>query len=161
MEEIKEFSNSYVENQRKGFISAILCRLNVKDRLFVREYVKDFAPRRAAEASGFTPDDGNKLIEKPIIKLAIDDIVDYISDNTGIDAEWIMTELADNHRIARQQGNISASNTALKILAQLALIDAMANKRLDHLSSDGSMTPVPHVGPETVKQIAMDLESEV
>ena len=135
--------------------------LSPKKACFVIEYIKDFAARRAAEASGHAPDKGNELLKDPQVQEAIQSVLEYRLEEAGIDGAWILYELIDNHRIARQQGNISASNTALKILAQLAMIDAMANKRLDHLSSDGSMTPAPHTTADVVKQIAMDLEEEV
>lgn len=129
--------------------------------VFVIEYLKDFAPRRAAEAAGYAPEYGAVLIKDWQIQDAIRVELESRLDEAGIDGTWILYELIDNHRIARQQGNINASNTALKILAQLALIDAMANKRLDHLSSDGTMTPAPQMDSKTIKQIIMDIEKEV
>ena len=138
-----------------------LTRLPRKEALFVIEYVKDCAPRRAAEASGYAADTGYELLKRDEIDEAIHHVFQERMEEAGIDATWLLYELIDNHRIARQQGNISASNTALKILAQLAMIDAMASKRLDFLSSDASMTPVPHIDAATVKQISQDLEEEV
>lgn len=98
---------------------------------FVVEYTKDFATRRAAEASGFSPDMGYKLLEEELIQDAIQEIVIERVENAGIDAQWLLQELVDNHRIARQMGNISASNTSLKIIAQLAVIDAMAKQKVE------------------------------
>jgi phage terminase small subunit len=98
---------------------------------FVIEYVKDFASRRAAEASGYSPEQGYKLLQEPDIQEAIKIILEDRMEEAGIDATWLLYELVDNHRIARQQGNISSSNTALKILAQLAIIDALAKQRVE------------------------------
>jgi phage terminase small subunit len=105
--------------------------LSPKKACFVIEYIKDFAARRAAEASGHAPDKGNELLKDPQIQEAIQSVLEYRLEEAGIDGAWILYELIDNHRIARQQGNISASNTALKILAQLALIDALAKQRVE------------------------------
>lgn len=138
-----------------------LGRLQAQEACFVIEYVKDFSPRRAAEASGWAPDHGYELLKKEEVQDAISAILHERLDEVGIDASWLLYELVDNHRIARHQGNISASNTALKILAQLACIDAMASQRLDHMSSDKSISAVPYIDARMVKQISQDLEKEI
>ena len=105
--------------------------LRYKDAVFVMEYIKDFGVRRAAEAAGYTPEHGYKLLERPDVREAIDDIITEQLEQIGIESHWLIYELVDNHRIARQQGNISASNTALKLLMQHAEIDAMAKKKIE------------------------------
>jgi len=105
--------------------------LTGKKAVFVIEYTKDFASRRAAEASGYPPDKGIDLLNDEKIASVIESIINERMEDTGIDAEYLMYELADNHRIARQQGNIGASNTALKILAQFASIDALAKRKIE------------------------------
>lgn len=138
-----------------------LGRLSPKEASFVIEYVKDFAARRAAEASGHSPDKGHKLVEEEHIADAIRAVIEDRLENVGIDAEWLLYELVDNHRIARQQGNISASNTALGTLAKHVTIDALAKQKVDHTSSDGSMKPAPHIDAETAKRILKDIEREL
>lgn len=147
--------------KRLTIANRALGALEPKHAAFVIEYVKDCSPRRAAEATGHAPDTGYKLLENIDIQDAIADIMQERLEEVGIDASWILFELVDNHRIARQQGNISASNTALKILAQLAVIDAMASQRLDHMSSDKSMSAIPYIDADTAKQIAKHLEEEL
>ena len=49
----------------------------------------------------------------------------------NIDAEWLLYELVDNHRIARQHGNISASNTALGTIAKHVTVDALAKQKIE------------------------------
>jgi len=44
-------------------------------------------------------------------------------------------EAVDNHLIARQQGNISASNTSLGIVAKHTFVDAFAAEKVE-VSSD-------------------------
>jgi len=106
-------------------------KLSFKEAAFVIEYTKDFAPRRAAEAVGLCPDSGYQWVKKDNIQEAIDDVLVMRLDNYQIDAEWVLYEAVDNHLIARQCGNITASNTALKLIAQHTLVDAMAAKRVD------------------------------
>jgi hypothetical protein len=105
--------------------------LTFKEAAFVIEYTKDFAPRRAAEAVGLNPDSGYKYVNKPNIIEAIDHVLTQRLDNYQIDAEWVLMEAVDNHLIARQLGNITASNTALKLVAQHTMVDALASKRVE------------------------------
>lgn len=108
-----------------------LARLAVRNAVFVVEYVKDFSARRAAEAVGLSPESGYEILKRPEIMDAIEEIVTERCERAGIDAEWLLYELVDNHRIARQQGNISASNTALGTIMKHVSVDAEARKRIE------------------------------
>ena len=97
---------------------------------FVVEYIKDFAPRRAAEASGFAADHGYKLLSEPDVSAAIEHIIQQRLEETMIDTDWLLYEMVDNHRIARQQGNITASNTALNMVGKHKRVDAFAADKI-------------------------------
>lgn len=98
---------------------------------FVVEYVKDFSPRRAAEASGFAPDTGYQLLEREEIKQVINTVLTKRLESAHIDAEWVLMEAVDNHFIARQQGNITASNTSLNLVAKHVFVDAFAAEKVE------------------------------
>lgn len=102
---------------------------------FVIEYVKDFAARRAAEASGYAADTGYTLRDKPHIASAISYVLSSRLEASHIDAEWVLMEAVDNHLIARQRGNITASNTALNLIAKHVFVDAFAAEKVE-VSSD-------------------------
>ena len=106
----------------------LLDELNLppKKACFVVEYIKDFAPRRAAEASGYSADYGYRLLEEPEVSAAIEYIIQQRLEVNMIDADWLLNEMVDNHMIARQQGNITASNTALNMVGQHKRVDAFA-----------------------------------
>lgn len=126
--------------------------LPAKDAVFVIEYVKDFSPRRAAEAAGYAPDHGYKLLEDEKITNAIRAIINERMEDINIDAEWLLHELVDNHRIARQHGNISASNTALGTLAKHVSIDALAKQKLEiDVTSDRELFERLHRGRKRMK----------
>lgn len=97
---------------------------------FVVEYVKDFAPRRAAEASGYGADYGYRLLEDPEVSNAIEYIIQQRLEVNMIDADWLLNEMVDNHMIARQQGNITASNTALNMVGKHKRVDAFAADKI-------------------------------
>ena len=111
--------------------SVELTGLKPKEANFVIEYCKDFDARRSARSSGFHPDTGYDLVKKENIAAAIDHILASRLEASHIDAEWVLMEAVDNHMIARQQGNISSSNTALKIVAQHKMVDAFAAEKIE------------------------------
>lgn len=97
---------------------------------FVVEYVKDFAAGRAAEASGFAREHGHSLLKKDDISAAIERIIQRRLEANMIDADWLLTEMVDNHLIARQQGKITASNTALSLVGKHKRVDAFAADKI-------------------------------
>ena len=109
---------------------ADIIKLPPKEANFVVEYMKDFAPRRAAEAAGFRADHGYKLLDKPEVSAAIEHIIQQRLEETMIDTDWLLYEMVDNHRIARQQGNITASNTALNMVGKHKRVDAFAADKI-------------------------------
>lgn len=107
--------------------------LQGKRNFFVVEYVKDFNAARAAERAGYAnPAYGNALLEEEDVQALIHWYIDETKKDAKISAEWVMWEAVDNHRIARQQGNLSASNAALKLIGQLTSVDAFAAEKVTH-----------------------------
>ena len=125
----------------------VLYGLTPKEATFVIEYMKDFSPRRAAEASGCSPDSGSEIMKRDKVAKAIEMIITERLKDTGIDAEWLLHELVDNHRIARQHGNITASNTALGTIAKHVSVDALAKTKVElDVTSDRELFERLHRG---------------
>ena len=110
----------------------LLDELNLppKKAHFVVEYIKDFAPRRAAEASGYGADYGYNLLGQSDVSAAVEYIIQQRLEVNMIDADWLLNEMVDNHLIARQQGNITASNTALNMVGKHKRVDAFAADKI-------------------------------
>ena len=125
-------------SRARKIITADLHGLKPSELNFVIEYCKDFSARRAAEASGYQPDSGYQLKEKPHIQAAVNKVLESRLEASHIDAEWVLMECVDNHMIARQAGNISASNTALGIVAKHKMVDAFAAEKVD-VTSDADV----------------------
>lgn len=107
--------------------------LPAQQNCFVVEYVKDFNAVRAAERAGYSnPAYGNSLLESEDVQALISWYIGELRADAQVNAEWVLWEAVDNHRIARQQGNLSASNAALKLVGQLASVDAFAAQRVEH-----------------------------
>lgn len=98
---------------------------------FVIEYSKDHDARRAARASGYEPDTGYDLLKREDIAAALAKINQARLETSHIDAEWHLMECVDNHMIARQQGNISASNTALTNIGKHKMVDSFAAEKIE------------------------------
>ena len=105
-------------------------KLSNIEALFLVEYAKDCNARRAALAVGLAADTGYLMRDRENIQEAYAHIVMQRVQSSHIDAEWVLWELVDNHTIAKQSGNISASNTALKTIASLAVVDAFAAEKV-------------------------------
>lgn len=102
---------------------------------FVIEYSKDWAARRAAEASGYAPDTGYQLVQRENIQQAVQYVLQQRLEAAHIDAEWVLMEAVDNHLLARQAGNLGASNQALNLVAKHVFVDAFAADKVE-VSSD-------------------------
>lgn len=101
------------------------------DALFIIEYLKDCDHRRAAVAAGREADEGYKLFKRPDIHEKLCEILCMRLDASHIDAEWALGEAVDNHRIARQMGNITASNTALNMVMKHKNVNAFAAEKIE------------------------------
>lgn len=106
-----------------------LTGLTPRDAAFVIEYCKDFDARRAATAIGCEPDSGYAIRNR--LEDHIFAVLSKRLESSEIDAEWALMEAVDNHLIARQVGNINASNTALKMVMQHCMVDAMASDKMN------------------------------
>lgn len=116
-----------------------LTGLAPKEANFVIEYSRDFNGPRAATVSGFHPGKWADLLEKPHIDKALQQILSFRLESSHIDAEWVLMEAVDNHRLARQLGKISASNTALNMVAKHAAVDAYAAEKVEVASDRAVM----------------------
>lgn len=101
-----------------------------KELNFVIEYCKDFNARRAATASGWAPDSAYEVRDRPVVEAAIAVVLKDRLRISDIDAEWLLMEMVDNSQIAKQGGNISASNTALGLVAKHKMVDAFAAEKI-------------------------------
>lgn len=113
--------------------------LSLQEIAFTIEYCKDYAARRAAEAAGYPPDDGYRLLENPRIREAAALILENRREVMEIDAEWVLEEFVDNHYIARQQGKIAVSNAALVNIGKHSAVDAFAADKLINLNDQGTV----------------------
>ena len=65
------------------------------------------------------------------VKAAIDLVIARRMQQSDIDAEWLLYEAVDNHYLARQNGDLKSSNTALALIGKITLVDAFAAEKLE------------------------------
>ena len=99
--------------------------------MFAIEYVADFNPRRAAKVTGHDPDSGYSLSKRADVTEFVRLVKSRRFEAADITAEWLLLEAVDNHQLAREQGNVSASNTALNIIAKHTFVDAYAAEKVE------------------------------
>lgn len=104
--------------------------LTFQEAQFVVEYTKDWDHSRAAMVAGYSPERGTVLRKDERVQTAINMIMKRRLEDSDIDAEWMLYELVDNHLLARQRGNLSASNTALGLIGKMSLVDAYAEEKV-------------------------------
>lgn len=112
-----------------------LQHLKPQHAAFVIEYYKDHATRRAAEAAGFAPDTGYELLKREDVVNALAVLNMERLEYADVTKEWALLEAVDNHYIARQQGSITASNTALSLIMKHTDVDAFAADKVQINSS--------------------------
>lgn len=105
--------------------------LDLAHALFVIEYCKDNDARRAASVAGYPADEGYKLRDDPYIREAIQSVIVLQLKDKVLDPEWLLQELYHNHLLARQQGNITASNQTLNLIAKHAKVNAFAAEKVE------------------------------
>jgi len=105
--------------------------IHAKHFNFAIEYSKDFNARRAAAVCGYAPESGYTLSEREDVQTVLSVIASKRLESSHIDAEWVLMEAVDNHLIARQSDNITASNTALNLIAKHTMVDALASDKLN------------------------------
>jgi len=107
-------------------------KLSAKHRTFVIEYCrKGLSVRMAAEASGYSPDNGWNIRNRPEVAEAIDDILAQRLEASEIDVEWALMAAVDQRELAMQQGNVSAANTALGHIMKHTMVDAVASDKIN------------------------------
>ena len=99
--------------------------------LFIIEYMKDLDAPRAAVAVGFSPNHGNELRKDPKVAAAVEKALQGRLEAAHVDADWVLSELIDNHYLARQRGELSQSNSALNLIAKHGNVDAFAAEKIE------------------------------
>ena len=115
-----------------------------KQERFVQEYLVDLNATQAAKRAGYSADTahviGHENLSKPEIADALAKAMAERAQETGITARWVLDQAADVYRAARDADKLSEALKALDLCGKHVDVAAF-KERVDHTSSDGSMTP--------------------
>lgn len=96
--------------------------LTSKQQAFVREYLVTLNASDAARKAGYSAKTaaaiGNENIKKPEIQYAIDIGKLIRAEKTETSAQWVIRELAKNHYMATERGELAHSNRALELIGK-------------------------------------------
>lgn len=134
-------------------------KLTDKQRRFVEEYCSNgFNATQAALKAGYKPDNARKTASENLSK---PDIQDYIEEFMSKAADKALVTTADVvkglMKEATMEGEGSTQNgriAAWKILTDFVGGFDANKQKVDHTSSDGSMSP-----PTTIELVAPDVDS--
>lgn len=117
----------------KTTIYPAVLNLDTEQATFCVEYLRDHNILRSANAANVNPDTAYKWLSSKShpVRRAIDRVLADRLAEIDIDSQWVLTELRDNHTLARHQGNITASNKALDQIAKHKDVDAYAANKVD------------------------------
>lgn len=105
--------------------------LNQTQEVFLSVYLATFNAQLAAMRAGITVEEAYDLLKDSSFRAAMDAQYAKVFGTPKIDANWVLRELVENHFIARQTGNLAASNAALNLIAKHALVDAFSAVKIE------------------------------
>lgn len=116
--------------------------LTAKQERFVQEYLKDLNATQAALRAGYSEKTagsvGHENLKKPEIAAEIEKRQEQIGEDNGITVEWILGEMKDTYRQAKEVGEYSAANKSLEMLGRYKgifndklKVDATVTKKLE------------------------------
>lgn len=99
-----------------------MAELTTKQQRFVDEYCIDGNGTQAAIRAGYSPKTANEQASRMLANVNISEAIDAkrkrLEVKAEVSAEWVLKEFAENHRMARQIGELQASNKALEMIGK-------------------------------------------
>jgi phage terminase small subunit len=121
-------------------------KLTPKERLFCREYIKDYNASRSMVASGYSANNSNntgyKMSIKPHIKEYIEKMKREREEVVGIDAAWVLKEAEKMYHKCSKKDDDRTAHSFLKLCGDHTDVGAFSKNvrvddaRVDHLSVD-------------------------
>ena len=107
--------------------------LTAKQEAFVQEYMVDLNASQAALRAGYSPHTADRIgqenLHKPVIKRALAYQKQERAEKTGIDAAWVLQELAKQYQKAEAAEDVpGASLKALDLIGRHVGVNAFNEK---------------------------------
>lgn len=99
-----------------------MAELTNKQKLFVKEYLKDLNATQAMIRAGYSektaPEQASRLLRNVNVKDAIEKANEKRIKKVEIDAEWVLSQLKLNTELSRAMADFNASNKSLELLGK-------------------------------------------
>ncbi len=99
-----------------------MSNLEPKMKRFVDEYIIDNNATQAAIRAGYSPktakEQGARLLTKVHVKEALEAKKHRLAIKAEVSAEWVLRELIDNAKIAKETGDLNPANKALELIGK-------------------------------------------
>lgn len=118
--------------------------LNSRHEKFAQELAKGASASEAMKAAGFKSDrrNGTRLTTNEDIRRRVDELKERAATNVVLSREWVLEELIDNAKRAKEGGDYAPSNKALELLGKEIgmFVERTENVNINHDVSDKPLT---------------------
>ncbi len=109
-----------------------------KQLRFVDEYLIDLNAKRAAMRAGYAAktaeQQGYQLLQHPSVAAAVADRIEQRSEQTGIDAAWVLTKAVELHEHAMAAGAFAPAKGALELIGKHINVQAFREQNEQRLA---------------------------
>lgn len=121
-----------------------MSKLNAKQEAFCREYVVDLNSAQAAIRAGYSAKTARTIGSKLLTNIDISEKIQSLSakhaENVGITAEWVLNGIKELTDKLIEMDDPKAAYKGYELGGKYL---TLFSDKIDHSSSDGSMTPKP------------------
>lgn len=116
---------------------------NDRHETFAQALAKGMSATDAMKAAGYSdPRNSTRLTKNDEIRTRVEELQGRAAANVVITREWVIEQLVDNARLAKEQGDFSPANQAIKLLGmELGMfVERTENVNLNHDVTDEPAT---------------------
>jgi phage terminase small subunit len=136
-----------------------------KQQRFVEEYLIDLNAKHAAIRAGYAAktaeQQGYQLLQHPSVAAAVADRIEQRSEQTGIDAAWVLQKAVILHEKAMAEGAYAPAKGALELIGKHINVQAFREQHEHRLAmtADEARTIIAALGAKYLRTFADDAMS--
>lgn len=110
---------------------------NPRHERFAQETAKGLSASDACRTVGIDPRNSTRLTKNDEIAARVEELKERSAANVMLSREWVLEQLVENARIAKEAGDISPSNQALNLIGkELGMfVERTENVNIEHVVS--------------------------
>lgn len=133
-----------------------------KQQRFVEEYLIDLNAKHAAIRAGYAArtaeQQGYQLLQHPSVAAAVADRIEQRSEQTGIDAAWVLRKAVELHESAMAAGAYAPAKGALELIGKHINVQAFREQHEHRLAmtADEARAAIASLGKKYLQASADD-----